>query len=251
MRVRKTRLIATICAVTVTIAANLAAQTATPDFQLKPLGQASSPNPSKSAGANPDAALEIAPRAVSTPPAETSPASNPSDSGDFINPPEEELPPVATSGPPPSMVSNDSQPPLPYLGVSVQRIESHSTPGRNIDGLEIVSIDPDSPAARAGLKGRGAMTKLGASGATAGALMAPLDIALMPLLKKTGQLGQTGDLIIAIADRRVGGEVDLKTALGESKPGDTGYLTVVRLGRDGARKTMKIPVKLGNPAPPP
>jgi len=95
------------------------------------------------------------------------------------------------------------------------------------------------------------MTKLGASGATAGALMAPLDIALMPLLKKTGQLGQTGDLIVAIDDRRVAGEADLQTALGDSKPGDTIYLTVVRLASNGAHKTIKIPVKLGNPSPDP
>jgi S1-C subfamily serine protease len=138
--------------------------------------------------------------------------------------------------------------PLPYLGLSVQHIESHSTPGRDIEGLEIINVDPDSPAARAGLKGRGGMTKLGASGATAGALMAPLDIALMPLLKKTGQLGRTGDLIVAIDDRRVIGDADLETALGESKPGDTIYLTVVRLATDGARQTLKIPVKLGDPS---
>jgi S1-C subfamily serine protease len=148
------------------------------------------------------------------------------------------------------MISVSSAPhqPLPYLGLSVQRIESRSTPGRDLQGLEIVSVDPDSPAEHAGLKGRGGMTKLGASGATAGALMAPLDIALMPLLKKTGQLGQPGDLIIAIDDRRVMGEEDLETALRDSKPGDTIYLTVLRLARDGAHKTVKIPVKLGNPA---
>jgi hypothetical protein len=77
------------------------------------------------------------------------------DSGDLTSSPQEELPPVPTNGPPSSMVSNDSQQPLPYLGISVQRIESHSTPGRVIDGLEIVNIDPNSPAERAGLKGRG------------------------------------------------------------------------------------------------
>jgi hypothetical protein len=46
----------------------------------------------------------------------------------------------------------------------------------------------------------------------------------------------------------VRGEEDLQTALGDSKPGDTIYLTVVRLANDGAHKTIKIPVKLGNPA---
>ena len=77
--------------------------------------------------------------------------------------------------------------------------------------------------------------------------MAPLDIALMPLLKKTGQLGQTGDLIVAIDDRRVAAEVDLETALGDAKPGDTIYLTVVRLAGDGAHKTIKVPVRLAQP----
>jgi S1-C subfamily serine protease len=91
------------------------------------------------------------------------------------------------------------------------------------------------------------MTGLGASGATAGALLAPLDIALMPLLKKTGQLGETGDLIIAVDDRRVTGEVDLETALADSKPGDTIYLTVVRAGTNGTHQTIKTPVKLASP----
>jgi hypothetical protein len=248
MRARKTRLIAAICAAMLAIAANLPAQTAVPNSQSKPLGQVSSPNETRGAGVNSDATLEITPRGSPTPPMETSPVLIPNDSGYLTSSPQQELPPVPASGPPSSMVSNRSQSSLPYLGVSVQRIESHSTPGRDIDGLEIVSVDPDSPAERAGLKGRGGMTRLGASGATAGALMAPLDIALMPLLKKTGQLGQTGDLIVAIDDRRVTGEADLETALGDSKPGDTIYLTVVRLASDGAHKTIKIPVKLGSPA---
>jgi len=233
-------------------AVNVAAQSTTPRSQLRPSGQASSQNQNTGASGNPDAALEIGPQgSPPTPPAEPSQASIPGDSGDLINPPQQELPPVPTNGPPSSMVSKDSRQPLPYLGIEVQRIESHSTPGRDIEGLEIVSIDPHSPAENAGLKGRRAMTRLGASGATAGALMAPLDIALMPLLKKTGQLGQTGDLIVAIDDRRVTGEVDLATALGGSKPGDTIYLTVVRHASDGAQKTIKVPVRLGNSAPGP
>jgi hypothetical protein len=254
MRARKARLIAAMCAVAVAVAVNLAAQTALPGSQLQSSGQALPPRQTRDAGVNSDATLEIAPRGGPTPSTEISPSSIPSDSNDLTNSSEQELPPVPTSGPPSSMVSNDSLQPqqaLPYLGISVQSIESHSTPGRDIEGLEIISVDSNSPAERAGLKGRGGMTKLGASGATAGALMAPLDIALMPLLKKTGQLGQAGDLIVAIDDRRVVGEADLETALGDSKPGDTIYLTVMRLASNGARKTIKIPVKLGNPSPVP
>jgi PDZ domain len=247
MRARKIWIIAAIFAATVAIAAKIPAQTAVPDSQPKASRQGLSPGPNSSADGNSDAALEIpAPNGPAT--TETSPASAPSDSSEFFNSQQEELPPVPTSGPPPSMVSGAPSPPLPYLGISVQRIESHSAPGRDVYGLEIVSVDPGSPAQRAGLKGRRGMTSLGASGATAGALIAPLDIALMPLLKKTGQLGQTGDLIVAIDDRRVASEVDLETALARTQPGDTVYLTVVRLANDGTHQTVKIPVKLANPA---
>jgi hypothetical protein len=250
MGVRKNWLIGAICAVTLASGAKVRAQTAIPNSPPKPLGQPLSPNENKGAGGNSDAALEI-PARNGSPPTDVSPAAIPTDSGEFFNSGEQELPPVPTSGPPPSMLSAAPTQVLPYLGVSVQRVESHSTPGRDIDGLEIVSVDPDSPAQRAGLHGRRGMTELGASGATAGALIAPLDIALMPLLKKTGQLGQTGDLIVAIDDRRVSGEVDLETALAHSQPGDTVYLTVVRLANDSTHQTVKIPVKLGNPVPAP
>jgi PDZ domain len=228
------------------VALNAGAQNATPDSQFQ--APSGSSTQRQSGTANSDAALEISPPTAPARAEAVSPSA-PADSGELTTP-EPELPPVPTSGPPSSMLSASgaSHQPLPYLGLSVQSIESHSTPGRNIEGLEIVSVDPDGPAARAGLRGRAGMTTLGASGATAGALMAPLDIALMPLLKKAGQLGQTGDLIVAIDDRRVIGEVDLQTALSESKPGDIIYLTILRLTPHGAGQTIKIPVKLGTPA---
>jgi hypothetical protein len=199
------------------------------------------------ATAHSDAALEIMPHAAqATPPLDTSPSPAPADSG-VLNPPDEVLPALPTSGPPSSMVASSAPQALPYLGISVQRVASHSTPGRDVEGLEIVSVDPNSPADHAGLKGRGGMSKLGATGATAGALMAPLDIVMMPLLKKTGQLGQTGDLIVAIDDQRVADESDLETALANAKPGDTMYLTIVRLAQGGARHTIKKPVRLSAP----
>jgi S1-C subfamily serine protease len=209
-------------------------------------GQTSSQTRSH-ADANSDAALEIMPRAALPSPAAESTASQPRDAGVLGRPAEPLLPPLPTSGPPSSITASTPHRMLPYLGVSVQRIESHSTPGKDIVGLEIVGVDAGSPAERAGLKGRGGMTKLGATGATAGALMAPLDIVMMPLLKKARQLGQTGDLIVAIDDRRVASEFDLENALEDSRPGDTMYFTVTRLAADGKQQTKKIPVKLGSP----
>jgi hypothetical protein len=136
---------------------------------------------------------------------------------------------------------------LPYLGISVQYIVSNDTRGPAVRGLEVVSVDPASPAEQAGLHGRGQMTKLGASGSTAGELMAPLNLIILPLLKKAGDLGEDGDLIIAIDDSRVEAESDLEDALGSLKPGDVVYLTVVRQHQDNKHETLKLPVRLGPP----
>jgi len=230
-----------LCAVAMGLAGIVRAQSTTlPPAQIS--NPRASPNPDS------DATLEIAPRsgqassAVSASPAKASGALN--------NSSQAELAPVPADGPPSSMLARNPDRPLPYVGISVQRIESHSTPGHDIEGLEIVAVDPGSPAEQAGLKGRTGMTGLGATGATAGALMAPLDLAVLPLLNKAGQLGQTGDLIIAIDDRRVTSQLDLATALNNLKPGDTIYLTVVRLDHGGS-KTTKIPVRLASPAQPP
>jgi hypothetical protein len=136
---------------------------------------------------------------------------------------------------------------LPYLGIAVQYIVSNDTPGHEVQGLEVVAVDPASPAERAGLHGRGQLTKLGASGATAGALFAPLDLIIMPLLKKAGDLGEDGDLIIAIDDNRVGSESDLKDAVTALKPGDIIYFTLVRQHQGGSHETLKLPIRLAPP----
>jgi PDZ domain len=136
----------------------------------------------------------------------------------------------------------------PYLGIAVQTIYSNDRPGGLVNGLEVVSVDPDSPADRAGLRGRTHMTSVGESGATVGSLMPPLNLLLMPLLKKTGSLGQSGDLIVAIDDRRVVNEFDLQSELATLKPGETIYLTIVRALPDGSKKTLKVPIRLANAA---
>ena len=110
-----------------------------------------------------------------------------------------------------------------------------------------MEVDGDSPASRAGLKARTPMTTVGASGATAGELLGPLDAALRPLLAKSGQLGQDGDLIVSIDDHRVTSDSDLPDHLAQLHPGDIIYLTVLRQQRGGSYKAVKIPVTLGSP----
>jgi len=203
-------------------------------------GPAAAQNRTTAREANdPDQTLEIAPRiAPSTPAAAPSPLAP------------DDIPPVPTSGVPAAELNpqapQDADRKRPYLGISAQYVVSHATPGHEVHGLEVVSVDSKSPAEHAGLRGRGSMTSLGASGATAGALMPPLDLVVMPLLKKSGQLGDGGDLIVAVDDKRIDSEADLETELDMLKPGDTIYLTIVRPQPDGSRETLKMPVKLGD-----
>jgi hypothetical protein len=187
-----------------------------------------------------DQTLEIAPRIAPKPPA-TLPDSAP-DSGPTLN--DTTAPSDVTKGV--SQSAPSANPSRPYLGIAVQTIYSNDRPGGLVNGLEVVSVDHDSPAANAGLHGRGKMTSVGESGATVGALMPPLNLLVMPLLKKTGSLGEGGDLIVAIDDRRVANDLDLQSELESLKPGDTIYLTIVRSTKDGSQQKLKLPIKLGD-----
>lgn len=189
-----------------------------------------------------DQTLEIGPRAFAPPAAEPP-------TGDDARPESGSNSVAASpaSTPAPENGRSAANQKRPYLGASVQYIYSDDRPGRVVQGLEVVSVDPKSPAERAGLHGRGAMTKMGATGATASVLAPPLDLVLMPLLRRAGALGATGDLIIAIDDQPVQSDKDLGNALAPLKPGDTVYFTLVRSMPDNSHKTYKIPVKLGDP----
>ncbi len=135
--------------------------------------------------------------------------------------------------------------PRPYLGIAVGYPDPRH-PGTEGRGLEIVSVDPGSPAERAGLEGRVGMTVVGATGATAGAVLGPLNSLTMPLLQKVGALGHAGDRIVAVDDRRVRTREELEDALSAARPGQTVYLTVIRSLAGGRRKMLKAVVKLGS-----
>lgn len=132
----------------------------------------------------------------------------------------------------------------PYLGMTVQ-YTTQCYLGMEEHGLEVLSVDPNSPAAIAGLKSRTGMTALGAAGVTLGTLLGPASLVVNPMLNHAGALGQGGDLIVAVDDRRVRSQGDLESALSRLKPGDTMYLTIIRPTGNGQHKTMKVALRLG------
>jgi hypothetical protein len=133
----------------------------------------------------------------------------------------------------------------PSIGITVQ-YDTQCYQGMEEHGLEVVTVDANSPAQRAGLQPRSGITAVGAAGSTVSGLLGPLNMVLMPVLAKHGALGTGGDLIVAIDDQRVRSQDDLEYALNQLKPGDTMYLTVIRPLPGGNHKTMKVAVTLGD-----
>ncbi len=131
----------------------------------------------------------------------------------------------------------------PYLGITVQYTTQCYLGGEE-HGLEVMTIDPNSPAAQAGLQPRSDLTAIGAAVSTLSGILPGGSIIASSALGRTGAMGHGGDLIVAVDDRRIRDQNDLQTAMARLKPGDTMYLTVIR--PDGnSHKTIKIAVKVG------
>jgi C-terminal processing protease CtpA/Prc len=135
----------------------------------------------------------------------------------------------------------------PSLGITV-RYDTECFKGGEEHGLEVLSVDPNSPAERAGIHGPSDKP---------GTVAAAETIAgMVPILGKLAQnmvetsAGAHGDLIVAIDDQRVRSQDDLQYALNQLKPGDTMYLTVVRPLPGHNHQTLKIAVTLGDSGQP-
>ncbi len=132
----------------------------------------------------------------------------------------------------------------PYLGIEVQ-YATQCYLGMEEHGLEIVKVDPNSPAWAAGLQSGKPVTAAGAAGVTLGTMIPLVNPLLNHFLEKSGSLGTGGDLIVAVDDQRIRNQSDLDDKMAQLKPGDTMYLTVIRPIPGGQHKTLKIAVRVG------
>ena len=128
----------------------------------------------------------------------------------------------------------------PYLGIDME-YTTQCYLGMEEHGFEVVSVYPNSPAARAGLIGRTGSTPAGELKALLSFPIAPITF---PLLRKAGALGTDGDLIVAVDDVRVRTREEILHELGHLKPGDTTYITVIRPLPGGYHRTMRIALQI-------
>jgi S1-C subfamily serine protease len=131
------------------------------------------------------------------------------------------------------------------LGIEVQQSEAKLTAGGKADGLLIVDVTANSPAAKAGLHAyRRTVSDILKGVSVAGALFFPPAVMLVPIMDQV-HIAETSDLIIAVDGSRVTDYMQFADRLRDVRPGEIVYLSIVR---NGAR--VQVPVKLpATPAP--
>lgn len=150
--------------------------------------------------------------------------------------------------------NRNSKPPddgrLPYIGAGLE-YTTQCFLGMEEHGFEVVTIDPDSPAARAGLVARKPSTPLGDLETLGSVIAFPLALVTVPRLRRSGALGMPGDLIVAVDDYRVRTERELMAALYTLRAGDVVYFTVIRPVVGGGHRTMRIVLHIDSMLDPP
>jgi len=113
--------------------------------------------------------------------------------------------------------------------------------GRWADGVMIVKVLANSPAAPAGLKGRRAGLQYLLEGvAVAGSIVFPPAFMVVPLVQEA-EIGKSYDLIIGVDGERIRDVMDLDDSLQKVEPGEIVYLSTIR-----PRHRVQIPVTVPN-----
>ncbi|MGO9603297.1 MAG: PDZ domain-containing protein [Candidatus Binataceae bacterium] len=136
--------------------------------------------------------------------------------------------------------SQDAVQHRPYLGITVHYTDRCYLGGEE-HGLEIITVDPHSPAADAGLRG----CSFG-DASNRGTLQGQLQLAWENLRSWAGPPEGNGDLIVAVNDGRVRSQADLDDEIARLKPGDTMYLTVIRPVSAWHHETLKVEMRVGD-----
>jgi hypothetical protein len=238
----------TIVAVVGIAAAQTSAPPSAPQTQE---GAGPPPAPIGSQGGAPDATLEIAPQPGVTAPKpgideipggdNFRPGGNTDSDNLNYRPGTENGDSNSSNGNNPNSLARHGR---PYLGITIQEADK-CFKGKEEHGLEVLTVDPNSPAAAAGVKGGTGANAVGATASTLGALIPFAGTLITSQLEKRGDMGMSGDLIVAVDDQRVRTQQDLDDAIARLKPGDTMYLTVIRPGPDRSHTTQKLAVHVG------
>jgi hypothetical protein len=117
------------------------------------------------------------------------------------------------------------------IGVELEESRRRLSDGEEADGLLVLEVAKDSPAAKAGLH---AYTHTARSVMTGAAIVAamffPPAIMAVPLLDYT-QAGESYDMIIGVDGIRVTNFLDFEDRMHDLRPGEIVYLSVVRNGK--------------------
>ncbi len=195
--------------------------------------------PAPQSGPSPDRTLELAPQPAAIP---ASPDSNELPLDRAFKQSEERAALDRNFHPAPLDVPRRP----PYLGLTVEYTDMCFR-GFEEHGVEVISVAPGSPGARAGLRGQGASAPPSPD---------PTESMLEAIRRRIASTirdgsyppGSTGDLIIAVDDHRVRSRLEWEAAISRLKTGDTAYLTVIRPVPGRNHQTLKIAITIDREA---
>ena len=125
------------------------------------------------------------------------------------------------------------------IGVELREDRRKLSGGGEADGLLILKVNKDSPAAEAGLHGYSTAAHSALEGvALVAAMVFPPAVLAVAILEGT-HMGESYDMIIGVDGKRVTNYLDFEDQIRDAKPGDVVYLSVVRNG-----KRIQTPVHL-------